>query len=220
MPKNKPWHKPARAARPVDTRNRRRTAIFCEDAKSSADYFKSFPIDKERFSVEVVPTGMNTDSLVERAVEAKRKAFETRSPYSAVWCVFDRDSFPSENYDRAFHLAKNEGIQVAWANEAFELWYLLHFDYFDSALSRADYKQKLADRDIAYDKADKTMYARLEGRQETAIRNARKLESYWNRKGTTHPHRHNPSTSMHRLVGHLNELAALGTEPTPKDAEI
>jgi hypothetical protein len=80
----------------VDTRDRRRTVIFCEDSKSSAYYFKSFPIDTDRFEVRIEGTGMNTVSLVEEAVRAMRDASDRRRPFNEVWCVFDRDSFPPE----------------------------------------------------------------------------------------------------------------------------
>jgi len=206
--KGKPWEKLA-SARKIDSRERRRTVIFCEDSKSSAHYLSSFPIDADRFEVRVEGTGMNTDSLVEDAIRAKLDAEKRRTPFNEVWCVFDRDDFPLEKYERAFTLARNEGIKIAWANEAFEFWYLLHFDYFDRALIRADYKRKLADREIEYDKADRTMYARLQEKQQTALRNARKLQRHWNENGKSRPHCENPSTSIHVLVEYLNELGAI-----------
>ena len=51
-------------------RQRRRVLIYCEDSKSSADYLRSFPIDPKRVEVRVQDTGMNTDSLVEAAIDA------------------------------------------------------------------------------------------------------------------------------------------------------
>ncbi|MGH7979912.1 MAG: RloB domain-containing protein, partial [Limisphaerales bacterium] len=63
-------------------------------------------------------------------------------------------------------LARRNQITVAWANEAFGLWYLLHFNFHDAGISRHDYKIRLKKFGIKYDKADQTMYARLasEGR--------------------------------------------------------
>ena len=139
----------------------------------------------------------------------KEKAMQTGRPYHVVWCVFDRDSFPLRNFDRAFQLADANGIEVAWANEAFELWYLLHFNYHDTGISRHDYKTKLKPH-LDYDKADKTVYHKVKPHQETALRNARRLEQHWNELGEEHPERQNPSTSVHKLVEFLNELAELG----------
>lgn len=86
---------------------------------------------------------MNTDSLVQEAIDLKEKAARSGEPLNEIWCVFDRDSFPAQNFNRAFQLAKSKNISVAWANEAFEIWYLLHFNYYDTGLSRAEYGERL-----------------------------------------------------------------------------
>jgi hypothetical protein len=115
-----------------------------------------------------------------------------------------------QNYARAFQLAQNRGIKVAWANEAFELWYLLHFNYCDTGISRHDYQAKLKPH-LDYDKTDNTVYQKIKPHQETARRNARRLERHWDQLGERFPERQNPSTSVHKLVEFLNELADLGT---------
>src|SRR5258708_23159250 len=122
MPKNKPWNQPMRGRAPTATRERRRILIVCEDSKSSRYYFESFPVDRQRIEISVVGAGMNTDSLVEGAAGKMKQAAKNGQPYSDVWCVFDRDSFPLANYTRAFQLAENNKIKVAWANQAIELW--------------------------------------------------------------------------------------------------
>jgi hypothetical protein len=209
MAKNKPWARSRRGRAAQGSRERRKVVIFCEDTKSSRLYLKSFPVDRERFEVSVLGTGMNTDSLVEEAVRRVKQATGRGVIFSEIWCVFDRDSFPESNYIRAFQLADQAGIKIAWANEAFELWYILHFDYLETGLSRTDYKQKLKERGLEYDKADEGIYGKLRDRQETAIKNARRLESYWYQNRSRFPERENPSTSVHRLVSFLNELSEL-----------
>lgn len=209
MAKNRPWNESKRGRALGGTRERRKVLICCEDTKSSRFYFKSFPIDRERCEVSVLGTGMNTDSLVEEAMRRVKQATGIGTRYSEVWCVFDRDSFPDQNYIRAFQLATQAGIKIAWANEAFELWYILHFDYLDTGLSRNVYKQKLKERGLEYDKADEGIYEKLKERQEAAIRNAQRLEAYWNKNRNRFPERENPSTSVHKLVSFLNELAEL-----------
>jgi hypothetical protein len=210
MAKIKPWEQPMRGRAATATRERRRVLIVCEDSKSSRYYFESFPIDKQRIEISVLGTGMNTDSLVEEAVRKMEQAAKSNQPYSDVWCVFDRDSFPLGNYTRAFQLANNHKIKIAWTNEAFELWYLLHYGYLDVGISRADYKKKLQDKGLDYDKADKTIYEKVKPYQERAVKSAAKLERYWNDRGEIRPERENPSTNVHKLVEDLNELADLG----------
>ena len=184
--------------------------IVCEDSKSSCYYFQSFEVDPKRAEVVSLGTGMNADSLVGEAIRIKENASKASQPYNEVWCVFDRDSFPLPNYDRAFQLARSNGIKVAWANEAFEIWYLLHFNYHDTGISRDDYKAKLKPN-LEYDKADKTVYEKTRLFQDAAIRNARRLERHWNEMGERFPERQNPSTSVHKLVEFLNELVDLGS---------
>lgn len=210
MAKSKPWNKSAKGRGAKRSRHRRRVLICCEDSKSSADYLRCFPVDPKRVTLQVVGTGRNTDSLVEAAIKMTAKAVKNKVPYSQIWCVFDRDSFPLKNYARAFELAHANNIRTAWTNEAFELWYLLHFDYCDSAISRNDYAKKLSERGFDYDKADREVYDKIQLQQETAIWNAKRLERHWNESGVHSPERQNPSTSVHHLVEFLNELASLG----------
>jgi len=210
MSARKPWER-ADAGRSRDTRSRRRVLIVCEDEKSSRDYFQAFPVDRSRTEIVALGTGLNTLSLVEHAIGLRNRADGSGTPYASVWCVFDRDSFPENNYRKAFALARENGMRVAWANEAFELWYLLHFNYHDTALPRAHYAAKLRPHlSSAYNKADASMYDHLESRQATALKNARRLERHWAELSVNNPERENPSTGIHKLVEHLNELRNLG----------
>jgi len=210
MPRNKPWDQPRRGRAPTASRERRRVLIVCEDSKSSRYYFESFPVNKARIEISVLGTGMNTDSLVEKAIEKMEASAKSGRAYNDVWCVFDRDSFPLTNYSRAFQIAENNKVKVAWANEAFELWYLLHYCYLNTGLSRADYAEKLREHGLEYDKADKTIYDTVRPFQEKAMKHAAKLEKHWNDSGKIRVERENPSTNVHRLVAYLNELAGLG----------
>jgi len=210
MSQNKSWLTAQRGRRPTGSQTRRRVLVLCEDSKSSCFYFRAFPVDPNRIEFVTVGTGKNTSSLVEEAIDRKAKAAHAHQPFNEIWCVFDRDSFPLDNYNRAFQLAKNHRIRIAWANEAFELWYLLHFNYHDTAISRDAYVAKLRPH-LEYDKADNKIYEKVRPRQEIALRHARRLEKHWNELGERNPETHNPSTSVHTLVEFLNELADLGS---------
>jgi hypothetical protein len=210
MAANKAWERGRASRRSSETRERRRVLILCEDCKSSCFYFRGFKIAPERAEVLTVGMGMNTDSLVEEAIRRKAEAVELGSPYHEVWCVFDRDDFPLANYHRAFELARAQGLKIAWANQAFELWYLLHFNYHDTAISRHNYKAKLTPH-CHYEKTDKEIYQKVKPHEATALRNAQRLERHWNELGEKYPERQNPSTSVHRLVEFLNDLADLGS---------
>jgi hypothetical protein len=204
---DKPWQRSS-GGRRRDNRPRRRVVIVCEDEKSARFYFESFPIDRTRAEVIAVGTGMNTDSLVQHAIDLVSQAERDGIPYGDVWCVFDRDSFPESNFARAFELARAHRLHIAWSNEAFELWYLLHFNYHDTAIPRHEYAKKLAPH-FRYDKADRSIYGRLKDHQPAALRNARRLERYWAEMDEPRPERSNPSTRVHKLVEILNDLADL-----------
>ncbi len=60
-----------------------------------------------------------------------------------LWCVFDKDSFSDDNFNQAKKLAENNNIRPAYSNEAFELWYLLHFGYHQAATSRNDMAKQI-----------------------------------------------------------------------------
>jgi hypothetical protein len=162
------------------TRQSRRILIVCEGEKTEPNYFKAFPENPHVYDeIDIRGVGYNTISLVEKAMQLKNEAQKNRTPYQEVWCVFDRDSFPWESFKKAIALAKREKIRCAYSIEAFEIWYLLHFGYYDAALSRTQYKEKLTDRlKIKYLKNDTEMYERLKDKQEIAIQNAKKLYSF------------------------------------------
>lgn len=200
--------------------------IVCEGEKTEPNYFKSYQNALEELKnearqiriirngediivktstigdkFEIKGTGYNTLSLVDVALNMKNKAFQD---YEAVWCVFDKDSFKDEQFNNAIFKAEQHGILVAYSNEAFELWYLLHFDYHDTPIKRQDYRAKLTEKlGETYQKNSLTMYQNLEDKQEQAIKNAKRLLGKYGdcKKYATH----NPSTTVHLLVEALNK---------------
>jgi hypothetical protein len=177
----------------------KRFLIVCEGEKTEPQYFMGFRAPKNVFDIDVKGVGANTVSLVERTIEIKH----ADKKYDFVWCVFDRDSFPASNFNDALALARSNGINVAYSNQAFEIWYLLHFHYHDAATDRTEYKRMLTERlGFEYKKNSPHMYDHLLALQETAIKNADKLlDSYLDHS----PERDNPSTTVHRLVNELNK---------------
>lgn len=181
--------------RRVETREvLQRFLIVCEGEKTEPNYFKSFRVPK--IILDVRGMGANTTALVEKAVQLRDEG-----EYDQVWCVFDRDSFPADHFNRALALAENEGIKVAYSNEAFELWYLLHYNFYNTAMSRADYINKLSPLlGRRYKKNDVSLYEELRSRQQTAIAHANRLLQQYN---PTNPEQDNPSTTVHLLVEQL-----------------
>jgi hypothetical protein len=194
-----PWKK---GRKPSRQRKLKRILVLCEDEKSARDYLASFPFDSHTVIVECVGTGMNTDSLMEEAIKRKESAATAGNPFSEIGVVFDRDSFPAKKFNRAFDLARaHNDIHPYWANECFELWYLLHFVYRDTGISRHDLGKLLSGYlQDKYNKGDTTVYQKLRARLDGALRNARKLAVS---QGSISPERENPSTNVHELIEKL-----------------
>ena len=178
---------------------RKKFLIICEGERTEPNYFEAFRVPKDLY--EVVGLGENTISLVRKAMTKRQE-----ENYDQVWVVMDKDDFPIENFNNALSLARDEKIYVAYSNEAFELWYLLHFDYHDTAISRHIYKERLTARlGFEYKKNAPNIYEVLEDKQSVAIQHANRLFKGY---GDEHkPAYDNPSTTVHLLVDALREVA-------------
>lgn len=190
-----------------------RILIVTEGEETERRYFDGFRerinsrFRGEYVTVKVIGLGDNTVSLFNRA---RGIAEADADGYTQVWVVYDKDDFPARDFNAVVELcasASGDGVayRAAWTNEAFELWYILHFDYMDSALGRDSYEPKLsgylkAAGLGAYEKARPDMFRILEGRMGFAIDGAKKLEAANHGKA---PSDANPGTAVHKLVGEL-----------------
>lgn len=185
-------------SRRVNTREPlQRFLIVCEGEKTEPAYFDGFRVPSVR--IEIVGMGKDPLTLVDRAFDLRRQ-----DQYDQVWCVFDRDDVPAERFDQALELARRRGIKVAYSNQAFELWFLLHFHYCDVPQTRRDYRDGLS-REIGrtYQKNDRTLYQELLPRQDAAIRHAERLLAQYN---PVSPATDDPATTVHKLVQALNRF--------------
>jgi len=185
-----------------NTRKLRRILIVCEGKKTEPNYFKCFPGNPEIFDqIDIHGTGYNTISLVNEAIRVKNEASRKNEPYIEVWCVFDKDDFSVEQFNNAIILARENKIECAYSIEAFELWYLLHYNFCDAALSRKQYKDKLsALLGKTYQKNDEGIYKQLLSKQSTAIQNAQKLYALQYKQPLSEQ---NPITTVFLLVERL-----------------
>jgi hypothetical protein len=182
--------------------------IVCEGTKTEPQYFQSFKtiLSPYTLDIETIGTAKNTLGVVETAIQ--RKATSSKK-YDSVWAVFDRDSFSERNFNNAIKKAQANNIKCAWSNEAFELWYILHFQYVDMRISRKDYPQRITSQlekqlpKFRYEKNNPEMYALLAkyGNQKQAVAWAKKLEKQYTGNNFA---QHNPCTHVHALVEELN----------------
>jgi hypothetical protein len=178
--------------------------VVCEGSKTEPEYFRAFPLESGRASITIEGAGGAPHQVVSKTIQMRKKAEGEGTPFDQVWCIFDRDDIDEDDFNRARQEAEKRGLQVAYTNQAFELWYLLHFDYQNTGIDRSTYKQRLTEKlGYTYRKNDRGMYATLVSRQEQAIRFAEKLLAEYN---PSDPANDNPSTTVHLLVKQLNSF--------------
>ena len=189
-----------------------RFLIVCEGEKTEPNYFKAF-IDNRRSEVKEVNVkgcGCSTCQLINEAKKIQEKLeHERQVSFDRVWLVFDKDEF--KDFNKAIEDAKKEGMNCAWSNQAFELWYVLHFQYLDTGVDRKQYIGMIEDKvrkaskskTFKYKKNDVGFYQILHehGNEDFAFKNAEKLRN--RHKGKVDYAAHNPRTEVDLLVNEL-----------------
>jgi len=116
--------------------------IVCEGENTEPSYFRQFKLSSA--TIKPVGEGYNTISLVKRAVQLSKE-----KSYDQVWCVFDADPKPdnpkqAKNFNDAVALAESKGYGIAYSNQAFEYWLIIHFDdHQGGGMNRNDYNNKI-----------------------------------------------------------------------------
>lgn len=196
--------------RTVGTRNKMvYFLIICEGAKTEPNYFSALEKELPRGTIElkIDGTGRNTIGLVKYAI---RQRDESIRKYDRVWAVFDKDDFPNKSFNGAIKVASNNNINCAWTNEAFELWFLLHFQYVNTGMNRDDYKaylereiiNKTGNQSYKYLKNDPKTFSilKIHGNQSQAILWAAQLKLNHTDQRF---YKHNPCTLVHELIYEL-----------------
>ncbi len=209
--------------------------IACEDETSAPTYFRLFVaelirnkiITQDSFVIadhgHTNPSGVLKDLMTHKCTSGK-----TYKDFEHKWIVIDRDiarvnggGHTVQDFNEAIQKAKKLKVEVAYSNDSFELWYLLHFCYRDTQILRDEildevivrlkaknqYKfSKLNKDNIKEANYTKLIFEELVDLQDDAVRNATKLlDSY----GDGHsPEKDNPSTTVHRLVEVLLGLSS------------
>jgi len=219
--------------------------IFCEDQICEPIYFKYFETTK----IKVNPIG-NKKSKIENVTNALCHCRENDLMHNDngveflnagdihVWCVFDMDKGAEEddeannaNFDLAVDGAVAKGFNVAWSNDSFELWILLHFEDVDvkddDFKSREKYYERLTEifrnlpnpneklsrakthasfgykSDLKRERNFRNIVRpELEKRITSAINRARKIEKVYSDADQNH-HQKSPLTLAHLLVEEL-----------------
>ncbi|HNW52466.1 MAG TPA: RloB family protein, partial [Prolixibacteraceae bacterium] len=191
--------------------------IYCEGENTEPEYFRSFKVNTET-KVTAIGLGRSKTALVEKAIELlnREKLLKRQANYDSdrqLWVVFDYDFRGDANeaadFNNAINLAQSKGIRVAYSNDNFELWFVLHYQYQTAAATRYDYYRTLSDKlkcnyeeDGKTKEFSKSLYDIFLNDQPKAIQHARRL--YEEKKGETFSNQ-NPCTTVFQLVEELNK---------------
>ena len=199
--------------------------IFCEGEKTEPNYFEGFKnaietnsIYENRVIIYIDGTGYETKRVL---ADAEKYAKENNIKNAEIWCVYDKDDFPTKDFnavsERAKTLSRNDeslSYRVAWSNQCIEYWFILHFDYYDSDNDRKYYRKYLHDKFMKlgfkrYGKNNPNIFQILcdYGDPKLAIRHAKRRLDYCIRKTDSESA---PATKVHLLV---EELAKYLPEP-------
>lgn len=178
--------------------------IVCEGENTEPDYFKAFRMTAA--TVKAVGEAMNTMTLVNKAISIREADKAKKRFYDQCWVVFDKDDFPAKDFNQAIKYAEKNGFQVAYSNQAFEYWFLLHFNLYQGPIHRNQYKNMLEKLiGMPYSKTEGSgavMYNLLLVRQGQAIKNS---ETVLAEISHGNPAEEESSTTVHKLVKELNK---------------
>ena len=111
--------------------------IICEGQNTEPSYFDGFPVPSK--TVLTLGGKNSKNSLVDYALKMQK---EDEYAEREIWCVFDYDIKPDEaatqpnDFNSSIEKAESNGLKVAWSNDAFELWFALHYVHLEVQLTR------------------------------------------------------------------------------------
>jgi hypothetical protein len=114
--------------------NLRKSFMIFTEGQTEEGYFKTFKARCKTIK------GGNALRLVEEAIVQKANVKRDHDQY---WIVFDRDDSTEAEFIKAIELAEKNGLKVAYSCEAFELWWLFHFNQIQAPIQRKDYEKKI-----------------------------------------------------------------------------
>lgn len=208
----KPWEKRKNSYQYDTIRTAHKTILIVCEGQTEEWYFSKFPVIS--LSVKCVNLqGQSKMSLVKATQDILE---EEGFAFDEVWCVFDMDVNTNRDFtlfDKSIAKAKSLGYNVAYSNDCFELWLLLHYKDIQSTQNREYYYEQLGKcfkmnyvkngKKIDFCKKLYTLLQEDDNSSEAqAIVRAEKL--YLRQKHLPY-HQQKPVTLVYQLVRLLNE---------------
>jgi hypothetical protein len=197
----------------IDIKEPNKTILIVGEGQSEKLYFESFPV--LTLTVEAIDLGGQSKLKLIQMTESI--IINSKKKYDEVWCVFDMDIKQGEtefaDFDNAIKSGEAKGYNIAYSNDAFELWFYLHYNFTEQANHRKFYYEALGNLwNCNYERIGKSydycqnIYEKLESdknaSQEEAIKRANRL---FISQSQLDYHKQNPVTLVYKLVKFLNE---------------
>lgn len=174
--------------------------ICCGDTE--VKYFEEFNLELGKIRLLTVKENCSPEVMVKIAIRKKNE-----STYRQIWCVFDKDEY--FDFHKAICLAKENDIGVAYSNQAFEIWFIMHFKYIYGPINRDKYNSiintciKRKDNK-KYEKPYIGIYKKLCSKTDKAIENA-KIGHQMHIKNGGKPSDWESCTTVYKLVSELSK---------------
>ena len=178
--------------------------IALEDTKSSKYYFNSLIKDNGLSGKIIFAKHVGTNPS--KVLEAITSTPKYNKDYEKQWIVIDKDDWSKSDFNGTLKRAKDLGVYVAFSNESYELWILLHFEKLQRYTNREKLNKRLNELflkhfRIEYSKASSDVYTLIKSKQKDAISNAKDLiEKHTRDDGEIKPYEQNPLTNIYELL--------------------
>ena len=187
-------------ARPKNLlRKERRSCILFTEGQTECGYFKQFKVRTKSV------VGGNALRIVEEAMVQRQNL---QRSYDNYWIVFDRDDTSNADFEKAILFAQKDGFNVAFSVEAFEIWWLFHFEKMEGRISRKSYARLLKyymPEYTAHEKGEeqgRRIWFHLFAKLQVAITNAKEVHQQYDSTNSAYT---NSVTSVYLLVESLIE---------------
>ncbi len=203
--KIEPWEVREERKRKKNVIPIRKRYLICTEGKTEEVHLKHYRSSTGPHII-VLDKSIGKVNLVKKTIEERDlriQVGEFHLGMDEAWVVLDRDVHLKDpkdkvHFNKALALAKKHNIQVAYSNDAFELWFVLHYQDLQTSTPRAQLEILLTKhRKKKYEKGT-DLYAEIKPKRSIALKRAAKLF-----KDAHSPADDNPSTTIHILIERL-----------------
>lgn len=187
-----------------------RVLIVCEGEKTEPNYFEDLRHDLRLASANIIVTG-ESDPDPRSVVEFGLQEYHRDGDYDRLYCVFDRDTHPRQNFEAAVQQlrnARNGGVDAHWtvSYPCFEYWVLLHYENTASPYTHPESPCSQVIDDVSahlpnYEKGMRDLYEETKPYLDDAIERSRRRWAQARKDRSP-----NPSTKVHKLVAYLRDI--------------